>query len=43
VDLPVKDLYALPLNIRVFDNRKFGRKPHVGSAVCFLLVSDQNR
>eukprot|EP00040_Diaphanoeca_grandis_P011572 m.59384 g.59384 ORF g.59384 m.59384 type:complete len:2246 (-) comp22699_c2_seq1:263-7000(-) len=28
--LPVKLIYAPPLNIRVFDNRKFGRKPTVG-------------
>lgn len=31
VFLPVKLYYAPPLNIRVFDNRKFGRKPCVGS------------
>jgi dysferlin len=28
--LPTKLYYAPPLNIRVFDNRKFGRKPLVG-------------
>lgn len=31
VHLPVKDVYAPPLNLRVFDNRKFGRKPLVGT------------
>lgn len=28
--LPTQLYYAPPLNIRVFDNRKFGRKPLVG-------------
>lgn len=31
VNLPVKEIYAPPLNIRVFDNRKFGNRPLVGS------------
>ena len=28
--IPVKEIYAPPLNIRVFDHRKFGRKPLIG-------------
>jgi len=31
VDLPKKEIYSPPMNLRVFDNRKFGRKPLVGS------------
>ncbi|KJE97724.1 Fer1l3 protein [Capsaspora owczarzaki ATCC 30864] len=30
VDLPIEEVYAPPLNVRVYDNRKFGRKPLVG-------------
>jgi len=29
--LPVKEIYSPPLNIMVYDNRKFGAKPLVGS------------
>ena len=32
--VPIKDLYAPPLNIRVRDHRKFGRAPIVG--VCSI-------
>ncbi|XP_022792926.1 myoferlin-like isoform X1 [Stylophora pistillata] len=30
LNLPVEDLYSPPINIRVRDNRQFGRKPLVG-------------
>jgi len=30
-DLPVKEIYMPPLNIMVYDNRKFGAKPLAGS------------
>ena len=29
-NLPVEDMYSPPINIRVKDNRAFGRKPLVG-------------
>jgi len=39
VYLPKEELYAPPLNIRVLDNRSFGRKPTVGLHVVKSLAS----
>ena len=36
--LPKEELYAPPLNIRVLDNRSFGRKPTVGLHVIKSLA-----
>lgn len=38
VHLPVKEVYSPPLNMRIFDNRKFGRKPLVGSTSLTTLA-----
>lgn len=37
--MPKEELYAPPLNIRVRDNRQFGRKPLIGVYVVKSLES----
>ena len=36
-DLPVEDVYSPPINIRVFDQRKFGYIPLIGSCTLTSL------
>ena len=42
-ELPVEDVYSPPLNIRVFDQRKFGYSPLVGNCTITSLKEYEDK